>query len=102
MTRPPVIYVDFNEMVSHDVVALSQTDVRKDVSGRDVHLREGLPISIYMDDIDENGKPDNLVAEGVVVPREKDWRFSVVKWFCKIGPNGIRHESDLTVRGEQR
>jgi hypothetical protein len=97
MTQHPVIYVDFNEMPSHDIVALSQTDTRQDVNGQDVQLVEGLPISIYSDDVNDKGQPDNLVAEGVVIQRENGWGFPIVKWFCRISPPGIRTESDLAL-----
>lgn len=96
MAARPVFYVDFNELMDFDVVLLSQTDCKKDTEGNDIQLAEGLPISIFFDDLGEDGQPDNLVAEGVVIPNKFIGSFPHVKWCCKISSNGIRHQSDLT------
>lgn len=94
MTRP-VFYVDFNEMVDADTVLLSVDDSKKDASGVVVLLREGMLVSIYMDDHDENGAIDNLVAQGVVVRNSRtDWSAHV-KWCCRIDGNGIRAQSEV-------
>lgn len=95
MAERPLFYVDFNELIERDVVLLSQTDIKKDAGGHDIELVEGLPIAIYSDDVGENGQPDNLVAEGVVI-RNRYTVHSHVKWCCRIGPQGIQHQSDLT------
>ena len=95
MAGRPLFYVDFNELMQKDVVLLSQTDVKKDVRGADVHLVEGLPIAIYSDDVGEDGKPDNLVAEGIVIRNEYTGSYPHVKWCCRISDPGIRHQSDL-------
>jgi hypothetical protein len=97
MPERPLFNVDFNELMDFDVVLLSQTDIKKVARGNDVQLVEGLPIAIYSDDnIGADGKPDNLVAEGVVIRNEYVDPFPHVKWCCRISPEGIRHQSDLT------
>lgn len=95
MVERPLFYVDFNELMEFDVVLLSQTDTKKDVQGKDVQLSEGLPIAIYSDDFGQDGKPDNLVAEGVVIANKYTGSFPHVKWCCRISNPGIRHQSDL-------
>lgn len=95
MGERPLFYVDFNELMEIDVVLLSQTDTKKDVHGNEICLSEGLPIEIYSDDIGEDGKPDNLVAEGVVIPNKYTGSFPHVKWCCRISNPGIWHQSDL-------
>jgi hypothetical protein len=90
----PLFYVDFNELMEIDVVLLSQTDLKRDASGNDVRLAEGLPIAIYCDDVGADRKPDNLVAEGTVIPNRFTGYFPHVKWCCRIDSNGIRHQSD--------
>ena len=75
MGERSLFYVDFNKLVEFDVVLLSQTDTKKDVHGNDVYLTEGLPIAIYSDDVGEDGKLDNLVAEGVVIPNKYTGSF---------------------------
>ena len=96
MAALPLFYVDFNELMDIDVVLFSKTDVRKDASGNDVHISEGLEVAIYSDDIGLDGKPDNLIAEGVVIPNTFTKHFANVKWCCRINWKGIRHQSDVT------
>jgi hypothetical protein len=95
MAERPIFYVDFNELMEFDVVLFSRTDTKKDAHGNDVQLSEGLLVAIYSDDIGDDGKPDNLVAEGVVIPNKYTGSFPHVKWCCRISHPGIRHQSDL-------
>ena len=62
----PRLYVDFNEMLAPDLVLLSRRDAKPDANGEMIHLYEGLAVSIFSDDVDDQGQPDNLVAVGVV------------------------------------
>ncbi len=54
-------------MISFDLVLLSKENYKKDSVGNLVHLYEGLEVSIYMDDEDDNRDSDSLVASGIVV-----------------------------------
>ena len=91
------IYVDFNEMVTHDIVLLSKDDTRADSLGNTVTFYEGMPISIYADNLDNNGDVDNLIAEGIAIKYDLSnyptWQH--VKWCCRIDEDSIKHESDL-------
>lgn len=91
------IYVDFNEMVDYNTVLLSKNDTKIDSQGNEITFFEGMPVSIYMDDVDENGKVDNLIAEGIAIKKDQNkypgWKYA--KWGCRIDSNGIRNESDL-------
>ncbi|HLP11170.1 MAG TPA: hypothetical protein VK177_04500 [Flavobacteriales bacterium] len=90
------IYVDFNEMVEDDLVLLAKDNFTIDSQGNRVELREGLKVDIYMDDIDDNDNPDNLIASGIVLPNNTDipWTKNAL-WLCRIDKDGIRHESDV-------
>jgi hypothetical protein len=94
----PRIYVDFNEMVTENIVLLSKDDAKSDSDGNMKTFYEGMPVNIYMDDI-SNEKVDNLIAEGIAIKYDlssfKHWKH--VKWCCKIDENGIRHESDVKI-----
>lgn len=91
------IYVDFNEMVDYNIVLLSKDDRKMDSQRNIITFYEGMPVSIYMDDVDENGQADNLIAEGTAIKMDlrkyPGWKH--VKWVCRIDSNGIINESDL-------
>ncbi len=82
----PRIYVDFNEMLDDDIVLLSQNDTKIDSAGNIITFYEGMPVSIYMDDVDCDGKEDNLIAEGIVIkPDLNKYPWSKhVKWCCRF------------------
>lgn len=61
------IYVDLNEMVDDDIFLLSKDDTKIDSQGNTVTFYEGMPVSIYSDDADDNGETDNLIAEGIAI-----------------------------------
>lgn len=91
----PRIYVDFNEMPQRDLVLLSQQDSKPDSEGNLIHFHEGMKVYVYMTDLDENGRPDNLIADGVAERNtRKDWTRAAT-WCCRIDSAGIRNESDL-------
>jgi hypothetical protein len=95
MSRP-IFYVDFNEMVDANTVLLSVENTKVDASGVTVQLHEGMLISVYMDDLDEYGKIDDLVANGTVVQNTIEGWGSHVKWCCRIDNDGIRVRSKIT------
>ena len=91
----PRIYVDFNEMLDKDLVLLSKEDSKVDSTGNMIALTEGKEVYVYMDDSDEYGNPDYLIAHGIVVRNnEKGWS-SAAKWCCRIDENGIQHQSEI-------
>jgi len=90
----PRIFVDFNEMPSEHEVLLSQDDSKTDSSGKVVLFIEGMRLAVYMDDRDADGKPDNLIAEGVAL-RNYHGNWTVAgRWLLRIDERGIRHESE--------
>ncbi len=85
--------VDFNELIEPDLVLLSKGDVATGVDERSITLTEGLAVSIYMDDFDETGRRDDLIASGHV-ERNASGQFAHVKWCCRIDRQGIKHSSE--------
>ena len=87
------IYVDFNELVDDNIVLLSKSDTKIDSKGNIVTFYEGMPISVYSDDIDENGEIDNLIAEGIARKQNLGGNWQEM-WCCHMEPNSMMHESD--------
>ena len=88
----PRVYIDFNGMISADLILLSRTDSKEDSSGEEIVFYEGKKISVYMDDIDENGERDDLIADGVVELNHSGV-FPLCKWLFRVDEKGIRNES---------
>lgn len=90
-----IFHVDFNEMIDERTVLLSKNDMKRDISHVWVSLYEGMLVRVVMEDVDENGEPDDLVAEGVVMKNNfSDWSAHV-KWCCRINDFGIRYRSEI-------
>jgi hypothetical protein len=87
--------VDFNEMLDANRVLFSAEDERLDSLGRKVAVQAGMVVVVYMDDVDDLGKKDNLVARGLVEINTSTGWAKHVKWCCRIDSDGIRHESEL-------
>lgn len=86
--------VDFNELMDYDLVLFSQKDERENVCRELITLYEGLKVNIYMDDGDDEGNRDDLVASGYVTANETGY-YPYVKWCCRIDEKGIRSESEV-------
>lgn len=96
--KRPIFHIDFNHMIEPDLVILSSKDGTLDASGATVLLTEGLQVTVCMDDLDENGKIDNLIANGTVeksLASASDWS-SWAKWCCRIDDDGIRPQSEIS------
>lgn len=93
--KRPQFYVDFNELIEVDLVALSASDNKLSTIGESVLLQDGLMIDVYSDDLNDEGDPDNLIASGVVERNSATGWAKKIKWCCRIDAHGIRHESDL-------
>lgn len=93
-SKDGMLKVDFNEMLESDLVLLSQDDIKLDSLGSQVLLYEGLAITIYMDDVDDLGRKDDLIAHGIVERNSHLGWSSAAKWCCRIDLMGIENESD--------
>lgn len=92
--KEPRIYVDFNEMPCNDEVLLSKNDTKVDSNGNTIYFFEGMQAAVYMDDLDKEGKVDQLIANGVVKINNHAGWTSVARWLLKIDERGIRHVSE--------
>lgn len=85
--------VDFNELLEHDLIMLSQTDFRKDINGSPVLLAEGLAIEVQEDNRYDDGTHELLFARGVVETNSTG-TWSHVKWCCRFDSEGVRDIAD--------
>lgn len=85
---------DFNGLFG-DILCLSHGDTCFDETGAIVHLSDGIAITAFDEDIDDDGNRDDLIASGIVEP-SPDWlQCNGSKWILRIDENGVRNESDM-------
>lgn len=87
------VYVDFNEILSPNEVLLSKTDSEEDSAGNILHFTPGQCVAVYMDDVDDAGEPDYLIAEGIALLNTYSGWAAAAKWLLQIDERDIRHES---------
>lgn len=81
----PRVWLDFNELCAVDeqsgapIYFFSQGDIVNDAYGNDVELYEGMEVSLFDDDLDDQDRPDAILADGVVIRSFLD-RYPAVKW----------------------
>jgi hypothetical protein len=87
------IYADFQNLDDENRLRLTCSGTLNDLAQNKVQLREGLVLTFYMDDADDNGRPDELLADGTVHfnARENCW-VAAVDW------SALRHASDAVLK----
>ena len=86
----PRIYVDFQNADSQGRPRLNCVGTLEDLSRHRVVLREGLALLLYSDDLDEDGRLNELLVEGIAA-------FSLEEhcWVAVIDWSAIRHASEI-------
>ena len=94
----PRIYADFQNLDDFNRLRLTCAGTQEDLAQQGVQLREDLVLTLYMDDADEQGQPDELVAEGVVHFNQEE-----NCWVATIDWSALRHASeDRTRRSSEK
>jgi hypothetical protein len=85
----PKVYADFHNLDDLNRLRLTCAGTLADLARQGIELREGLVLTLFMDDADDQGQSDELLAEGVVhyYPDEQIWVASV-DW------DTVRHASE--------
>ncbi len=78
---PPRVYADFQNLDDHNRLRLTCAGTAQDLARQGIDLREGLVLTVCMDDADDEGHPDELQVEGVVSysQAERCW-VAAVDW----------------------
>jgi hypothetical protein len=85
----PKIYADFHNADAQGRLRLNCVGTLEDLARQQVALREGLVLTLYADDADDAGQPDELLVDGVVAYSETERT-----WVAAIDWTAIRHASD--------
>lgn len=85
------IYVDFLNADDEGRLILTCAGTIRDLDFHNIQLEEGLNLTFYSDDGDDDGNPDDLIVEGTV-----HYDKSFDRWTAIIDWNAIKHVSDFT------
>jgi hypothetical protein len=99
-SAPIRIHADFNGLF-RELLCLSHKETYLGEDGSAIVVQEGMTITAFDKDVDEDGQPDNLIASGTV-ERPPEWlSCQGSRWVLRIDENGVRHESDLRQSSSQ-
>ena len=68
----PKVYADFHNADRHGRLRLNCVGTLEDLAEQQVELREGLPLTLYSDDLNDKGRLDELLVEGVAAFSEEE------------------------------
>lgn len=89
-----LIYSDFHKTDDQGRIILTCQGTLKDIEKQGIVFQKGLSLTFYMDDGDEDGNTDNLLANGVV-----DYDHINNRWVAVIDEMTFRHSSDEIATG---
>jgi hypothetical protein len=87
----PRVYADFQNLDDFNRLRLTCAGTLEDLARQGIQLKEGLALTLYMDDADDQGQSDELRAAGVVHFDE-----GTQCWVASIDWSAIGHASDET------
>ena len=83
------IYADFQNLDDFNQLRLTCAGTLQDLQSQGIQLQEGMVLTFYTDDADDQGQPDELRAEGIV-HYDKEGH----SWVAAIDWNALRHASE--------
>ena len=85
----PRVYADFQNLDDENCLRLTCAGTHRDLERQSLELREGLVLTLYADDANDDGQPDELLADAVV-------HFNQTEncWVAAIDWKAIRHASE--------
>jgi hypothetical protein len=90
----PRIYADFQNLDGENRLRLTCAGTHRDLERLGIKLREGMILPLYTDDANDQGQPDELLAEGIVHYNEAE-----KCWVAAIDWQALRHASEEPAAG---
>jgi len=87
--QKPRIYADFQNADPEGRIRLNCAGTLQDLARQQIQLEEGLVMTLYADDADASGKPDELCVTGVA-----QYSHEEGIWVAAIDWTAIRHGSE--------
>ena len=93
----PIVYADFQNADARGRLRLNCIGTVEDLARQGLTLREGMPLTLYSDDLDAKGQVDELLVDGIVSFSEEEHC-----WVAAIDWSAIHHGSEDGVIGANR
>lgn len=85
----PKVYADFHNADAQGRLRLNCVGTLEDLAQRQVELRDGLIVTLYSDDLDDNGRLDELQVDGTVSFSQEEHC-----WVAAIDWASVHHASE--------
>ena len=85
----PKVYADFHNADANGRLRLNCVGTVEDLARLGITLRDGMPLTLYSDDLDTRGQLDELLVDGVVSFSEEEHC-----WVAAIDWSAIHHASE--------
>ena len=85
----PKVYADFHNADTNGRVRLNCVGTIEDLARQGITLRDGMPLTLYSDDLDTEGQLDELLVDGVVAFSDEEHC-----WVAAIDWSAIHHASE--------
>ena len=91
--KTPKVVVDFNNADAKGRLRLDTKGTLRDLERQHIQPAEGLALTLYMDDADAEGRPQQMVIDGVVEYSDDD-----KCWVAAIDWDAIRYVTAVTIQ----
>ena len=88
----PKIYADFQNLDDHNRLRLTCAGTLEDLKREGIQLQEGMQLTFYTDDADDEGRPDEMRVQGTVHYDQQSRN-----WVADVDWRAIWHASDEAV-----
>lgn len=85
----PKIYADFHNADTNGRLRLNCVGSMEDLARQGITLHDGMTLTLYSDDLDAKGQPDELLVDGVVSFSNEEHC-----WVAAIDWSAIQHASE--------
>jgi hypothetical protein len=85
----PKIYADFHNLDDANRLRLTSAGTLDDLARQGIRLEEGRALTFYTDDADDQGRPDEMLVEGVV-----HYDDGEQCWVAAVDWAALRHASE--------
>jgi hypothetical protein len=86
-----LIYADTNDYDGNGHLVIMGRGTERDLAKYGIILENGMKLTFYMDDADDEGNPDNLIFDGIVHFDETNQQ-----WVAAIDWDNFKHASDFS------